>query len=83
MDISPEFFPRLLAILFIGTLLLAFALVVRITVKDARRRGKSPVLVTLLVLISFPLGLIVWRLFRPEPIDPQGPPFRLKDYRIQ
>ena len=73
----------LLAILFAGTFLLAFALLVRTTARDARNRGKSPVLVTLLVLLSFPLGLIVWLLFRPEPMDSQSPPFRLKDYRVQ
>ena len=49
---------------------------------DARRRGKSPVLVILLVLFSFPLGLLLWLLFRPEPLD-HDKGFRLKDYRIQ
>jgi hypothetical protein len=54
-------------------------------VRDARRRGKSPVLVTLLVLLSFPLGLVLWLLFRPEPIDPpdENEPFRLEDHRVQ
>ena len=36
---------------------------------DARRRGKSPFLVCLLVFVSFPLGLILWLLFRPEPLN--------------
>ncbi len=51
---------------------------------DARRRGKSPVLVVLAVFFFFPLGLIVWLLFRPEPIDKgSARPFRLEDYRVQ
>lgn len=34
--------------------------------RDARRRGKSGVLVALLVaLLSWPLGLIAWLVFRP------------------
>ena len=74
---------RILAILVIGTLLLGFALLLRAAASDARKRGKSPLLVILLIVISFPLGLIVWLLFRPEPIEPDGPPFRLTDHRIQ
>ncbi len=50
---------------------------------DARRRGKSPLLVTLLILISFPLGLILWLLFRPEPPQGTGRGFRLEDHRVQ
>ena len=35
---------------------------------DARSRGKSGCLVALLVaLLPWPLGLIAWRVFRPEP----------------
>lgn len=33
---------------------------------DATRRGKSSVLVFFLILISGPIGLINWLLFRPE-----------------
>jgi hypothetical protein len=52
--------------------------------RDARRRGKNPVLVTLLVMGSFPLGLIMWLLFRPEPLADEGRPrFRLEDHRLQ
>ena len=50
---------------------------------DARRRGKSPLLVTLLVFLSFPLGLIAWLLFRPEPLQGGSSGFRLKDHRVQ
>ncbi len=73
--ISPYMF---FALLFVGFVLLASAIA-----RDARRRGKSPVLVMLLMLISFPLGLIVWLLFRPEPIEPDNEPFDLRDHRVQ
>ena len=37
---------------------------------DAQRRGKSGCLVAILVLfLSWPLGLILWIVFRPEPRD--------------
>ena len=55
----------------------------RVCAIDARRRGKSPLLVTLLIFISFPLGLIVWLLFRPEPPNGEGSGFRLEDHRVQ
>jgi hypothetical protein len=49
---------------------------------DARRRGKSPLLVAALVILFFPLGLIVWLLVRP-PISERPKPFRLDDHRLQ
>ena len=40
--------------------------------RDAERRGKSGLLVALLVaFLSWPLGLLAWVIFRPE--APQGP----------
>lgn len=33
---------------------------------DAKRRGKSPVLVSLMVILFFPVGLLAWLLFRPK-----------------
>lgn len=33
---------------------------------DAERRGKSGCLVALLLLLSWPLGLLLWIVFRPE-----------------
>jgi hypothetical protein len=61
------------------------ALTIQACVTDARRRGKSPLLVTLAVLFFFPLGLIAWLLFRPEPLDGAGSgrSFRLEDHRVQ
>lgn len=64
-----------------GFLLLVCTLLV--CAADARRRGKSPLFVTLLVLCSFPLGLLLWLLFRPEPVDVRDKKFRLDDYRVQ
>lgn len=57
--------------------------IIRVCALDACRRGKSPFLVTLLVLVSFPLGLLLWLLFRPEPLHGGGQTFRLKDHRVQ
>ena len=67
------------------TALALIALTIQACVTDARRRGKSPLLVTLTILFFFPLGLIVWLLFRPEPLDGSGHgrPFRLNDHRVQ
>jgi len=61
------------------------ALTIQACVTDARRRGKSPLLVSLAVIFFFPLGLIAWLLFRPEPLDGDrgGRSFRLKDHRVQ
>jgi hypothetical protein len=56
---------------------------VRVCALDARRRGKSPFLVSLLVFVSFPLGLLLWLLFRPEPLNDSGGGFRLEDHRVQ
>ena len=56
--------------------------IVRICAADARRRGESPFLVTLLVFVSFPLGLLLWLLFRPEPLNGGGQSFRLSDHRL-
>jgi hypothetical protein len=60
-----------------------FAWTIRLCVIDAQRRGKSPLLVTLLILISFPLGLILWLIFRPEPPSGTANGFRLEDHRVQ
>ena len=52
-------------VLAIGILFLVFS---RFCIRDSKRRGLSPVLVFILVLSFFPIGLIAWLLFRPEPI---------------
>jgi len=59
-------------LLFIGLLVFFFVVTFKIYARDARLRGKSPVLVCLVILFSFPWGLIAWLVFRPEPIDRTG-----------
>jgi hypothetical protein len=51
------------------------------TANDAIERGKSPVLVCLLVFFSFPFGLVAWLVFRPETKTPTRRRFNLEDYR--
>ncbi len=72
--------------LFLLTIfLVTLGITVRVCSNDARRRGKSPLLVCAIVLCSFPLGLIAWLLFRPDPIDTarRQQEFRLEDHRVQ
>jgi hypothetical protein len=74
---------RSLVIMFLAFVLVLIALMIRMIANDARRRGKSPVLVVLLCLLSFPLGWIAWLIFRPEPLPRRRQPFRLEDRRVQ
>lgn len=37
---------------------------------DGARRGKQPLQIALLVAIGFPLGLLLWLIFRPAPVPP-------------
>ncbi len=73
-----------LGLLILVLIIAALAVTIKFCIEDARRRGKSPVLVTLAAVFFFPWGLIAWLLFRPDPLpDDDRPPFRLKDHRIQ
>jgi len=70
---------------FLGISIAAFALaILAMTViwvaRDARRRGKSPALVVLLCVLSFPLGLVAWLVFRPDPSPLNRKRFRLEDW---
>ena len=49
----------------VWVLFLLMAMIVVWATSDARRRGKSPVLVLIAVVFFFPFGLIAWLLFRP------------------
>jgi hypothetical protein len=49
----------------IAGMLLLFANVVW-AFKDARQRGRSGVLIAMLVLWTFPLGVVLWLYLRPE-----------------
>ena len=46
----------------------------RWSTRDAIRRGKSPIWVTLLVFLFFPLGCLIWLHIRPEISDPLDTP---------
>jgi Kef-type K+ transport system membrane component KefB len=77
---------KVLVPLSVGLLLLTmFVITVRASIRDARRRGKSPALVSLAVILFFPWGLIAWLLFRPEPLDGAkgNGAFHLDDHRVQ
>ncbi len=58
---------------------------IRVCVKDAICRGKSPWLVTLMIIVFFPFGLLVWLIFRPKIVKPTGRQgkFKLDDFRAQ
>ena len=62
-----------LVILFLAFVLVMIAMMIRVIANDARRRGKNPVLVVLLCLLSFPLGLVLWLIFRPERLPREKP----------
>jgi hypothetical protein len=52
--------------------------------RDAKYRGKSQITVVALVVLTFPVGLIAWLLFRPDP--PTRAPrekFEIENYRLQ
>jgi hypothetical protein len=51
------------------------------TATDAVNRGKSPLLVCLLVVLTFPFGLLAWIVFRPQTETPNKRRFNLQDYR--
>jgi hypothetical protein len=66
-------------------ILAAVIATIRMCAKDAMRRGKSPWLVTLLVIVFFPVGLLVWLVFRPKIVEPAGSQgkFKLDNFRMQ
>ena len=57
----------MLGVVFIGALLSLWIYSIGWAYKDANLRGKSGVLVALMVaLLSWPLGLVAWLVFRPD-----------------
>jgi hypothetical protein len=68
MDDISILLAKSLVIMLLAFVLVLIAMMIRVIAGDARRRGKSPGLVVLLCLLSFPLGLIVWLIFRPQPV---------------
>ena len=75
----------LLDVVLILCIIAAFIATVRMCAKDAIRRGKSPWLVTLMVIGFFPFGLLVWLIFRPKIVKPaeSQEKFKLDDFRVQ
>jgi len=62
--------PAVLSTVIAGIcLLIVFVITVRMNAADAKRRGKSPLMVTLLVVLLFPLGSLVWLIMRPPLMD--------------
>jgi hypothetical protein len=53
-------------VLFLGLVLFTISVW---SVTDARRRGKSALGVWILVIFCFPVGMAVWLLLRPDPIQ--------------
>jgi len=55
------------------------------SIEDAKLRGKSPLVVSLAVVLFFPWGLFAWLVFRPNRTNAAGSkrPFRLEDHRVQ
>ena len=78
MDYLALFIPVTLTLAIFGLYLWSAAW----AYNDAKKRGKPPAFVALLVLLgAWPLGLLLWIVFRP---DAGGrPPFNLDDYRVQ
>jgi hypothetical protein len=68
MDEISTFLAKSLVIMILAFVLVMISMMIRVIARDARRRGKSPLLVVLLCLLSFPLGVIVWLIFRPQPM---------------
>jgi hypothetical protein len=50
--------------------LAALAASVVMCAADAKRRGKSPLVVSLMVILFFPVGLLAWLVFRPKNSQP-------------
>jgi len=79
----PQYSGPLIRLIFLAGVLGLFAWTIRVCAVDARYRGKSPRLDTLLVLCSFPLILILWLLLHPDPTNPNDKEFCLTDRRGQ
>jgi hypothetical protein len=57
----------LASVIFFALTCALYVVVIVWAVGDAQRRGKSGLLVALLILVMGPIGLVAWLLFRPEP----------------
>jgi uncharacterized membrane protein YhaH (DUF805 family) len=84
-SMSANDFSSIIDLVLILCILAAFIATVRMCAKDAIRRGKSPWLVTLMVMMLFPFGLLVWLVFRPKIVKPAASQekSKLDDFRVQ
>jgi hypothetical protein len=78
-------FSNLVDLVLLLCILAVLIVTVRMCAKDAIRRGKSPWLVTLMVIVFFPVGLLAWLVFRPKIVKPDGPQgkFKLNDFGVR
>ena len=77
-----DLFDAVSKVLTLGALLFGLVALIRFYANDARRRGKSPLLVVLASALFFPWGLIAWLIFRPD-LPGDGRNFRFEDLRLQ
>jgi len=77
-DIS-EVLAKSFVILIVCSLLISM----KMLAADARKRGKPAILVVLLAFASFPFGLLLWLVFRPDSLEVQRRQFQLQDHRMQ
>jgi hypothetical protein len=81
-DIS-EVLAKSFVILIVCLLLIFLLISMKMLAADARKRGKPAILVVLLAFASFPLGLLLWLVFRPDSLEVQRRQFQLQDHRMQ
>ena len=72
----------ILPLMLLAPLLVGLIILGRWASQDARRRGKSPTLVCLVVVLFFPWGLFAWVAFRPD-VQTSNGKFDLDKYRLQ
>jgi hypothetical protein len=82
-DSFGSFLPIVVVLLCLVTFFALIVWCIKLAVNDAKRRGKSPVLVAIACVFFFPWGLVAWILFRPDPIDRRKDGFELENYRLQ
>lgn len=67
-----DFLKIVLGCSFVIGIVTVLILLARTVARDARRRGKPPILIALAVVCFFPWGLIAWLVFRPELLPNSG-----------
>lgn len=81
---STELIFQVLGVLFVTAIMCAvLGIGIKLATDDARRRGKSALLVSIACILFFPWGLVAWLVFRPDPIEDNREKFRLENHRVQ